>query len=485
MLKGCWPLKKIIGISLLVLIMCLFPLNTYAKSALLSEGEHLLSETIEQLEQHQTEEAKATFSSYKTWWEKNKTNIKKRYPDQYLEMEQALAMVSIDLVNENMADAKTELTDLIALIRDAETAKSKPDEPTLSSFIDQLKQVKTLAARHQWEKAADKIAALQSEWLAVEGSVVSQSQKVYTESEKNLVLLGAYVNSPTDHDRLQPTIDKLINDLTPLVTTGYGIWDAAFIPIREGLEALLVIGALLGFAKKAKADRARHWVWGGATLGMFTCLLIGILVSVILSNVSFGRENLLINGFSGIFASLMLLYVSYWLHRHADIKRWNQLIRTRSEAALSNGKMLSLSAIAFLAILREGLETVIFLIGMAGRMSLADLLLGIVIGFGFLLVVGFAMLKIGVKLPLKPFFLASSLIVFYLCLKFMGSGVHSLQMAGVIRSTTQDYLPSISWISIYPSWMSFLPQLVFILLAIVVVMSRWLKIKVRKEEHHA
>jgi len=67
----------------------------------------------------------------------------------------------------------------------------------------------------------------------------------------------------------------------------------------------------------------------------------------------------------------------------------------------------------------------------------------------------------------------------------MGSGLHSLQMAGVIRSTTQDYLPSISWISIYPSWMSFLPQLVFILLAIVVVMSRWLKIKVRKEEHHA
>jgi high-affinity iron transporter len=207
-------------------------------------------------------------------------------------------------------------------------------------------------------------------------------------------------------------------------------------------------------------------------------LIVGLTVSMVLSSMAFGNNNALINGWSGVIASVMLLYVSYWLHRNSNIRRWNQFIQSKSQKAMSTGRMLSFSIIAFLAILREGMETVIFLIGMASRMPAAELVGGMATGFAVLVVIGFLMLKIGVKLPLKPFFLVSSFIVFYLCFKFMGSGIHSLQMAGILPSTVHDYLPSISLISLYPSWYSTLPQAISLLIAIAfMIKNQWQKHK--------
>jgi high-affinity iron transporter len=84
------------------------------------------------------------------------------------------------------------------------------------------------------------------------------------------------------------------------------------------------------------------------------------------------------------------------------------------------------------------------------------------------------MLKIGIKLPLKPFFFISSIIVFYMCLKFMGSGVHSLQLSGIVPSLSTNVIPTIDVLSIYPSWYSTLPQLLIIgfALSILIVQKR-------------
>ncbi|WKB37399.1 FTR1 family protein [Terrilactibacillus sp. S3-3] len=310
---------------------------------------------------------------------------------------------------------------------------------------------------------------MQQDWLSVEGDVVSQSQSVYTESEKDLVMIDAYLAKPKDRAKALPMISAMIANLKPLASNNYSIWDAALIPIREGMEALLVIGALLTFSKKANSKKAKRWVWSGTISAIAVCIAVGIIVSFLLSAAAFGNNNSLINGWSGVIASVMLLYVGYWLHRNADIQRWNHFIRSKTEQAMTQSRMISFAALAFIAVLREGMETVIFLIGMAGRMPAMRLILGIALGLGILVIIGFLMLKIGVMLPLRPFFLISSLIVFYLCFKFIGSGIHSLQMAGVIPSTAADYLPSMNSLSIFPSWYSTGPQALFLLITLVIV----------------
>jgi high-affinity iron transporter len=93
------------------------------------------------------------------------------------------------------------------------------------------------------------------------------------------------------------------------------------------------------------------------------------------------------------------------------------------------------------------------------------------LGIGLLAVLAYIMLVIGKRLPMRPFFLVSSLIVFYLSVKFTGLGIHSLQLAGVIPSTTLT-IPSISFLALYPSWQSMVPQLLLVLAAVAVVVWR-------------
>ena len=267
----------------------------------------------------------------------------------------------------------------------------------------------------------------------------------------------------------------MITDLEPLQKDSFGIWDAALIPIREGVEALLVVGALLTIVKKSNVPKGRRWIWGGTISGLLVSIIIGIMVSYFISSIAFGQNNFLINGWSGVLASLMLLYVSYWLHRNSNIAQWNNFIKQKTENAISNGKMFSFATLAFLAILREGMETVIFLIGMVNRMPMNKLILGILLGFGVLFIIAFLMLKVGTYLPMKPFFLVSSFIVFYMCIKFMGSGIHSLQLAGLISSDVNEGIPTISFLGVYPSWYSTMPQIIIFMLAISVILYKHFK----------
>jgi high-affinity iron transporter len=202
------------------------------------------------------------------------------------------------------------------------------------------------------------------------------------------------------------------------------------------------------------------------------CIVVGFIVAFLLSSSAFGQNNSLINGWTGVLASLLLLYVSYWLHRNADVQRWTKFLRSKSNQALTSGKMASLALLAFFAIVREGLETVIFLIGMAGKMSVGELTGGIAAGFGILGICAVVMIKLGNRLPIRPVFLVSSAIVFYLCFKFMGSGIHSLQMAGIVPSAVHEYLPEYGALSLYPSWYSTLPQLLFVLIAVGVLVRQ-------------
>ncbi|MCQ2009824.1 FTR1 family iron permease [Sporolactobacillus sp. STSJ-5] len=472
----------------LIAMLSMYPLPAHAEKAIdVSPALKDLNHAITALQNNKS--AEADFSSFKKWWQNNKTAVSKSSLDASIQLSQDISSASLDLLNGDRTEAIKSVGALRQTLQDYQSGlyggAAKSGHHSLSSYITELGNAKQSMSQKDWVTAASQVKQLQQDWLSVEGDVVSQSQSIYTESEKDLVMMDAYLADSKTRTKALPLVDEMITSLKPLASANYGMWDAALIPIREGLEALLVIGALLTFARKANSKPAKVWIWSGTSLAVIVCLAVGALVSFLLSVAAFGNNNSLINGWSGVVASLMLLYVGYWLHRNADIKRWNAFIKSKTSQAISKRKMISFAVLAFIAVLREGMETVIFLIGMAGRMPYTQLATGIAVGFGVLVVIGFLMLKLGVLLPLRPFFMISSFVIFYLCFKFMGSGIHSLQMAGVLPSTVSEALPSINSLSIFPSWYSTVPQAICLLLFIFIILKEQQTALSHKTQTHA
>ncbi|MEM5003019.1 FTR1 family protein [Priestia megaterium] len=475
----------IYGFILFFLLSCFFlPLHqhAFAEKATSPDVDEVIKHVDKAsaaLKNKQLEVAKQESSSIKVWWNLNKQQVKNNSLTMATDVEKDIADLSLALVTERTSEASTHLKNLRQNLENYQDGAYVDNEGntqlTLRTYILKMEQTQKLLQQKSWSEAQQNVQLLSSQWLSVEGDVVSQSQTVYNDSERDLLLLSSYVNTPSKQDQAEPLIGNMIKSLKPLAEAEYSMWDAALIPIREGMEAILVVGSLLTLSRKAKSKQASRWVIGGSIVGTVISIVLGILVVVLFTSSAFGTNNMLINGWSGVIASFLLLYVSYWLHKNSDIKRWNAYLDKKSQQAINKKKMVGFAVLACLAILREGLETVFFLIGMAGKMNVSQLVSGIGVGFGVLFIIAILMMKLGTKLPLRPFFLFSSIVVFYLCFKFMGSGIHSLQLATVLPSTVTDYLPSINWISFYPSWYSALPQLLFLLGAILMLLFSKLK----------
>ncbi|MDQ0199921.1 FTR1 family iron permease [Neobacillus ginsengisoli] len=227
---------------------------------------------------------------------------------------------------------------------------------TLSDFIQMLQTTKEKVQNHDKQSALSDISNVRESWLSIEGTVVAQSATLYNNSERDMVTVNAMISAGNDKEAAQ-LLDKMIGYLTPLASkTSYTIWDAAMIPIREGLEALLIVGALLAFVKKSNEGKGKVWIWSGVSAGIVLSGILAVIVKFVFTSGAFGQNNFLIAGWTGIVAAVMLLYMSYWLHSKSNIAEWNQYIRNKSQSALDTGRIISLGVLSFLAVFREGTE---------------------------------------------------------------------------------------------------------------------------------
>ncbi|MFK9094139.1 FTR1 family protein [Bacillus salipaludis] len=355
----------------------------------------------------------------------------------------------------------------------------KKEDISLDDFILLLQETKKEVNEKNQTQALTNIKKASSSWLSVEGVVVAQSASVYSDSERDLVTIQAMLAAnPPNYKEANKTLDNMAKYLTPLANNSeYTYWDAAMILIREGLEALLVVIALMSFVKKSGDRKGKGWIWTGVLSGLGVSVVLALIVKFVISSGAFGNNNALIAGWTGVFAAVMLLYMSYWLHSQSNIADWNRYIREKSQTALTTGKLVSLGVLAFLAVFREGTETVLFYIGMASQIKLQSLIIGFLIGAAILGILAYLMIFVGLKLPLRPFFMVSSIIVFYLCIKFTGMGIHSLQLAGLIQTTNSQSIPSIEFFALYPSWESTIPQIILVFGAAIILLSKKLKSK--------
>ncbi len=229
--------------------------------------------------------------------------------------------------------------------------------------------------------------------------------------------------------------------------------------------------ALLAFLRKSGNHDKRGWIWVGGALGVLASLLTALLLQAIFNNISAGRNRELIEGFTGLIAAGLLFYVSYWLHSKASLHAWQKYINQQTTRALARGSLTGLALLSFLAVFREGAETAVFYLGMAPSIALPDMLLGIGVGVAVLVVLAVLMLVVGMRLPLRPFFRVAGLLVYYLGFKFVGTGIHALQIAGFIPASpigSTPINPILEFFGIYLTWQSLMPQILLLAGALAV-----------------
>jgi high-affinity iron transporter len=244
------------------------------------------------------------------------------------------------------------------------------------------------------------------------------------------------------------------------------------IMLREGLEAILIVGALMAFlAKMGAADRRRH-----VNAGVLAAIVASLLTAVALETVfhlSPAHQEAL-EGLTMVLATAVLFYVSYWLLSKMEVVKWNRFVKSKVHDAVTSGSALALASAAFLAVYREGFETVLFykalIISAGPTVGVAPIFGGMLLGALLLVGVYIAVNRFGIRLPLKPFFAVTSAFLYYMAFVFAGAGIAELQEGGFMPLTPVSWAPRIPALGIYPSVETLAAQgalIAFALLALV------------------
>src|SRR5574341_486715 len=169
-----------------------------------------------------------------------------------------------------------------------------------------------------------------------------------------------------------------------------------------------------------------------------------------------------------LLATAVLFSVSYWLLSKIDVARWTAFVKGRMDSALAGGSGLALASVAFLAVYREGLETILFykaLFSSGAPSAEAAVAGGIALGAIALVALYVAINYLGLRIPMKPFFAIPGAMLYYLAFVFAGKGIAELQTAGYLPLTALDWAPRLPQLGIYPTLESLLLQGVLLVLA--------------------
>lgn len=249
--------------------------------------------------------------------------------------------------------------------------------------------------------------------------------------------------------------------------TGWGAFlESLLIIVREGFEAILIIGAVVAFLIKTGNSNRLREIWVGVGAGLVASAGLAYVLHTMLVNAPASRE--VIEGVTMLIAVGVLFSVSYWLLSKVESKKWQAFIREQVGAAVTSGKTYALALVAFLAVFREGAETALFYQALLARgpQVHSEVFAGMAVGALVLAVIWVAFHKFGVRLPLRGFFATTSALLYYLAFVFMGKGLRELQEGNLLSITALEHGPYVEWMGIYPSVETLAGQGVLIALAL-------------------
>ncbi len=265
---------------------------------------------------------------------------------------------------------------------------------------------------------------------------------------------------------MQSLFDESAVALAPQAGGGTSIFVGALaILLREGLEALLIVVAMITFLIRAERRELLRWVhlgWAGALVaGVATWWAATTFITI----SGAGRE--LTEGFGSLIAAAVLLFVGIWMHGKAQAGAWQAYVKVKLDKALSHGSNWFLFGLAFVAVYREAFETILFFaalgeqgngLALAGGIAAAAVVLGLI---------AWAMLRFSAKLPIAKFFAYSSALIAVLAVVLAGKGFAALQESGMIGVSPLVGFPRSPMLGIFPTIQTLAAQAATIVLLAV------------------
>ena len=375
----------------------------------------------------------------------------------------------------------------VAAPQTADNSPAAAQESTRANWgevADGINQsIQDAIARYQRGEAQNAILDVQDSYFdrfeasGMENKIGSRDSAFKTTLEAYFTRLVSLMKAGQPVERLQSEASALKQDLQKAVTMlGEGEetqWSlllySLMIIVREGLEALLIVAAIVAYMVKNNHQDKLPLIRQSVIVALVASVVTAVIFQLLFTNSGASRE--LLEGITMLIAVVMLFFMSYWLLSKVEARHWKAWLEGKLSHSLSKGSLVGLWLTSFLAVYREGAETVLFyyaLIGdandVAGHMAIGA---GFVIGCVVLLAAWLIMRYSVVRLPLKPFFMFTGSFMYLMAFVFAGKGVLELVEGKLFQPTLINGFPEISWLGIYPYVETLLPQAVLLLAALI------------------
>ncbi|MER3446358.1 MAG: hypothetical protein C4291_05685 [Candidatus Dadabacteria bacterium] len=381
---------------------------------------------------------------------------------QEMEDPKVLATLSDNEISDRLKpyiNNEKDLSRVLAFLRRGIIEKEKEDPLAATSSI--LNEAVDLYGRGDKKGAYDKaLDAYLNEFEKVEPKIISRDQGFGLSLEAKFVKFRGLIKDERPVGEVKALHGEIESDLkraSVLIQSSepfgkvLSFINSFAILIREGLEAALIVAAVLAFLVATGAKSAIKYVHLGWISALVAGLLTWFLAQTVISISGAQRET--IEGVTSLFAAGVLFYVSYWLITKIEVKKWKDYIQGKVKRALSKESVFALASVSFFAVYREAFESVLFYqaLWLQADNSKGAVIWGLVAGAVLLAGLVLVIFKLGLRIPLKYFFSITSFLLYFLSFVLAGKGVRGLQEAGIIGITPLNFIPQVDILGIYPT----------------------------------
>nr|WP_248285738.1 FTR1 family protein [Staphylococcus lugdunensis] len=348
---------------------------------------------------------------------------------------------------------------------DQKQSNQSSDKYNVTQLNDELDKAIKGIENNQLKQTDDALSKFIQIWPYVEGKIQTKNASLYTTIEDKIPYYQSILDD-SNKDRVKEGLQDINSDIKDTVgKDSYSFVDVMIIFLREGLEVLLIIMTLTTMTRNVKDTKGTASVLGGAMLGLILSLALAVVFIQTLGNNGLLREGM--EATLGIIAVVLMYIVGIWMHRRSSAKRWNDLIQSMYQNAISNGNLVLLGTIGLISVLREGVEVIIFYMGMIGSIQTIDFVIGIALAIVILIIFALLFRFIVKLIPIYYIFRVLSIFIFLMAFKMLGVSIQKLQLLGTLPQHSIEGLPTISVIGFYPSFETIGAQIIYIILVIV------------------
>lgn len=307
----------------------------------------------------------------------------------------------------------------------------------------------------------------------VEAVLATRNGDLMRQVEQALSQFRAGIEAGTDPAELRQQrerIDELLaraeTALAPEAASEISTFLGAFtILLREGIEALLVIIAMIAFVRKSQRTEVLPYVHGGWIAALVAGVATWVVATYFVSISGASRE--MTEGIGALLAAIILVSVGIWMHGKSQADEWRRYIQEKMGKALSRGSAWFLFGLAFVVVYREAFETILFYAALWNPQSSGTIFAGALSAVALLAVIAWAMLRYSRKLPITQFFRYSAILIAVLAVILAGKGIGAFQEAGLLPATLIAGLPRIAELGFFPTMETIGGQLVALLALLI------------------